>query len=377
MRSVLMRKYLGLLLGLFLYSCTEKNGQELLIVQSTPGYFQDKFKPCSVIPIETNDSLLVSDIERVISVDRDYLLLSSKSNIVALLDGTSGKAKAIINRVGTGPGEYRRIIDIAYDSISQRILIYNDYSKLLFYDLNGSFLSDISVEGSYEFIVCRNNEVIFYNALEGYSCQPFMIKKYDLSKGEWINVGNNTDIEFPMRIKGRQIVASNRIWFIAPLDFNMYCLSDDGFSSMYEIGYPKSALSKRLIKSAVENPMDFLQKVGEDEIVYGMNSVRELNDYIIYRTNQMDICLLEKNKRMVHSDKFILQDFFNLSSNDYFPHDGNDNLVMFVLSAEKYAEGLEWLKIYGHDLDNRFVFEDVKEDHNPLLVFFQPIDINK
>lgn len=372
-----MKELLNLTLLLFVIfscSCSTKLGKdgEQLEVKSTPGYFLQHFEPHSFVPIETNDSLLLSDIDRVISVDGDYLLLSRNAHTVVLLDGSSGQSKTVINEHGMGPGEYNRIIDMAFDAESRRILIYCDYSKLMFYDLNGRFLSDMKVEDSYENILCRRGEVYFYGGLEGYSCKPFLLKKYNLRENVWTDLGDDKVLEFPMRIKGRQIVESRGVWFNSPLDFSLYSLADDGYSSTYEIGYSKSALNDRLMKSAVENPLAFMQEVNKEHIVYSINSVRELDDFVVYRTNLMDLCLLDKNEKVVYSDEFLSADFFNLSSSDYFPHDGDDGLVMFVLSAEKYVEGLELLKTYSRELDERFVFEGLKEDDNPLLVFFRP-----
>lgn len=106
-----------------------------------PSYFEKHFKIESIIPIQTTDSFLISDIKKIIRLKNGILLLSRYQQ-VSLIDVHSGKLKTYIHKQGSGPGESNYIIDIAFDETLNHILIYNDYNKLVTFDLEGNFLSE-------------------------------------------------------------------------------------------------------------------------------------------------------------------------------------------------------------------------------------------
>ena len=119
-------------ISLIILSCANREGDKVLIaVNPTSDYFQEHFTLNSIIPIETSDSLLISDIDRIIHIGKDFLILSKKDRIVFTVDGKSGKLKMKIKKFGNGPGEYNNILDIAYDEYNNHIFIYSDNSKLL------------------------------------------------------------------------------------------------------------------------------------------------------------------------------------------------------------------------------------------------------
>lgn len=54
---------------------------------------------------------------------------------------------------------------------------------------------------------------------------------------------------------------------------------------------------------------------------------------------------------------------------NYYPHDGDDDKIMFILPAEAYAKNI---KVNGVQMDKVL---DVDEFDNPILIFYKQKDI--
>lgn len=367
-----MWKYTIFFLTMLLSACSTKptvtKSDPILLNASTieSNYFKNNFKVESIIPIETTESFLISEIRKIIRL-KDYLLLLSDNQSVSLIDAHTGQLKMNICKFGNGPGESKHIIDIAFDEISNQILIYNDYYKLLFFNLQGKFLSEIKLENSmYENITCHQGEVLFYNKIEGYSCYPYTFSIYNLKDKTWNRINNDIKVNFPIRSKGRQMVRSKRIWFNALLDYNLYCMEGNEYSFHYQLDFPTFKLSEDLIKKSTSNPMDFFTEVAKGKIVYSINSVRETDKHLVFRSNQGGLYFLQKDNDILYKDDTLLM------ASDYFPHDGEDNCILFVVSAEKWEEQYKSMDC-SMELRKKMEKLNTNEDDNPILVFYAEV----
>ena len=372
-------KLLALFLIILLPSCKErvKVDEDIVKTELYPGCFEEHFELHTVVPVETNDDFLLAGIDRLISVAENYLIFSKKIGVVALIDASSGKMKLVIDRKGNGPGDSSKIIDIAYDEYSDKILIYNDYGKLLIFDGKGNFVSDFLVDGMYENIFCENGNVIFYGYLNGYSFYPNRFGVYNIKEKTWNIIGNDKYFSFPIRSAGRQLVKSKHLWFTSPLDFKLNVFDGEKVDSVYDIDFYSSKLSENLIRKANNNPIEFIATTQNEKIVYSINSVRETNNYLVFRTNLMDLCIYDKTKGKVFVDEIVGKGLFYNMSRYYCSHDGNDGLLLFVLPADKWMEYLGYLD--AENLDEVYLFEKlkIKDDDNPILVFYKERESHK
>lgn len=373
-----MCKYIIISFLLMLSACSTNNKtlKDSFIILNTPtsdttDYFEKHFKIESIIPIETTDSFLVSDIKKIIRLKNSILLLS-KGQQVSLIDAHSGKLKTCILKRGNGPGESNHIIDIAFDEIQNHILIYNDFYKLAIFDLEGNLLSEVKLDAMFENMTCDHGEVTFYNKIEGYSCYPYMSKIYNLRDKTWKDIGNDSKIDFPVRSKGQQMVKSKRIWINAPLDYKVYCMENNNLVTHYQLNLPVSKLSDELIKSAVSNPIDFLNQVNKDNIIYSINSTRETENHLIFRSNRTDFFLLNKINNTLYKNNFLLQNIFNISPENYYPHEGDDNNLLFIVSAEKWEE--QQLSNLPKEIQEKVKKFTISGEDNPILFFFKEIE---
>lgn len=360
------------MLILLFQACTSQlvhveEGKQLLNPPAEPteeGYFTDHFEIAEIIPIQTSEAFLVSDIKRVIRYQDKVILLSGKNNTVFVINADNGRIETHIHKIGKGPGEWRLILDIAFDEQSEQILIYNDYSKLLTFDLQGQFLSESNVDGLYENIHVYNEEVFFHNKLEGYSCYPYLIDVLNRKDNTWRVIGRDEKIDFPIRVSGRQMVKSKQLWFTAPLDFNLFSYDKEQIRTPYELAIPDAGLDENLINKATSNPMLFFGEVAKNNLIYSINSIRETSDYIVFHANQGGLFTINKKENEVHWDKSVEELSLHMKLT-YYPHDGDDDKIMFILPAEAYTQHA---KSNPGSSDNSL---DVKEYDNPILIFYK------
>lgn len=357
---------------LVLQACTPQQTQEaeetILLTPTAEltenGYFKKHFEVTEVIPIETNDDFLVSDIKKVIRHQDKIILLSGKSNTVFVMNADDGRIETYINKIGKGPGEWRSILDIAYDEETEQLLIYNDYSKLLTFDLHGQFISESSVDDLYENIQVLNGQVLFYNKLDGYSSYPYAINILNKDDSTWKSVGNDKKLEFPIR-NGRQMVKSKQLWFTAPLDFKLYKYQNEQITAPYELNIPDAnLLDEGLIEKATSNPMEFFKEVSSNSLTYSINSVRETSDYIVFSSNQERLYIINKKENKVYRDEYLDETALRMNLK-YFPHDGDDDKIMFILPARSYAS---YAQANPEIADGSL---EIDEFDNPILIFYK------
>lgn len=359
------------LFPLLFFACTDKTGnrkeiaeKEQISVLDIPegvfhDYFVNHFSLDRIVPIETTDNFLLSSVDKVQRTEKGILLLSVKDGVIAMVDAASGKLLFQIRRRGTGPGEYNNLKDVVYDEANKVIYAYNDYKKVFLYDLEGRFLSEISVDALYGNMLHTQGKLVFFDRGEGYTRYPYRLAVYDLHKRQWTHVGNEEAVNFCLKYKGSQAVKSKHVWLNAPLDFTLYRLEKDSMKPGYYLNFPTEPLEQLKRVTDFSDLMKMMQTAGR--IVYGVNSVRECERHLVFQDNQGGFYFLDKGKNLLYKDRFILKDLFNLSANDYCPHDGDDNSLLFVLNPVRMVEA---------EAEPR-VRIDVKEDDNPVLFFFK------
>lgn len=140
----------NLLLTMFvlLYSCSggKDNGEERFTTLSIDPEkavrmnVADYFEPLSVVPLETNDSVLISAIYNIVPADGKIYILDRQGNSTFVYSG-QGKCEKVIHDQGQGPNEYTDLSCIAFDKNRKELhLVSNTQKKELVYDVDGRFL---------------------------------------------------------------------------------------------------------------------------------------------------------------------------------------------------------------------------------------------
>lgn len=367
------------LILVFLCSCTGSqpiaDNQILLthpVKKTTGEVFLDHFELEAIMPIETTKDFLLSGINRVIYHKTKIIILDRSATSIFVIDANNGKVETHIHRKGRGPGESLNILDIAFDDKSEQILVFNDYYKLLYFDLKGSFLKEEKItDESFDEIVYDNGKVIFYNAGDGYGCFPHSVSFYDLQDKSWKKVGEDRKVDFPVRGYGRSLVKSKNIWFTPVLDFGLHRLNDGEIEVPYKLD--QKPLSDEVREKSISDIVSFYREVSDRDILHSIHSIRETEKFIIFKSNRRDgFLMMSKKESKLFWEERVEDTNLGLESMRYFPHNGDDNRIMFVVNA------YEWVERSPEDADNipeqiRKKTDNVKvtEESNPILVFYK------
>jgi hypothetical protein len=367
----------------FFLSCATKsdidfNETKLVVVpdikqQQENQWIKNNLELDGIVPIETTDEFLLSGIKRVILYKDKLILLDRRQPNIFVVNAYTGKVETFINNRGIGPGESRQIRDIAFDDKREHILVFNDFNKLIFFSIDGKFLKEEKVDKLFENITYDKDNVFFYNDCVGYSCYPHSINVYNLTDQKWKMLGMNKKVDFNVRGRGCLLVKSKNIWFTPVLDYGLHVLINDTIKVPYQLDVKKT-LTDELIKKSVSDFPAFNQYVFENNIFFGIQSIRETENFLIFSTNFPALMMMDKNTLNLQETGYVEDKYLGIQLFNYFPHDGDDNRIMFVVRPEEWkrrkpynGDGMpEHLKA---QIENTSAL--LRSDNNPILVFFK------
>jgi hypothetical protein len=104
----------------------------------------DYFKQIELIPLETNDDVLIGRLEKVIYHQNKYYTLDYHQFIVQVFD-ESGKFISKIGRRGQGPGDYLRADNMTINPFTGDLDILETFGRILTYDLSGNHIKTFRV----------------------------------------------------------------------------------------------------------------------------------------------------------------------------------------------------------------------------------------
>jgi hypothetical protein len=337
--------------------------------ESVDGSFTKHFEIESIVPIETDDELLISRIRRIIIYKDKFIILSAPC-LIGVIDSQTGKKELVINQRGNGPGESINILDITIDEQSEHILVLNDSKKLLFFDFKGNFLKAELVNDLWENIIYDKGKVIFHNMLTGDAIYPYLFEVYDLKTKKCERTGIAEGIDFMYKNYGRYIVKSKNIWFSSWLGYKICILKNDSITVPYILN-PKNPVTDELAKKQRSNPQEFYREIGERKIICAVSSIRETDNFLVFKSSG-NIFIVDKSTSSIYREPHVFDKNTGFLMPNYFPHNGDDGRIMFIIQPN------EWLHRHPISLDN--VSEHIKEtietlkvdEHdNPILVFYK------
>jgi len=365
---------------LLLFSCTTNDkqltdSQSILVPDKKPvdSWMNDNLELDKIVSIETTDDYVIGNIKRVILYKDKLIILDRVLPSIFVLNVDDGKIETHISRKGRGPGESNIIYDVAFDDKLEQILAFNDYGKLLYFDLKGNFLKEENVDGLFENISYNNGNVIFYNISEGNTCFPYTISLYNLAKKSWKKLGKETEVDFPhIRGYGRLLVKSKNIWFSPVLSLEMNMMHSDTIKALYRLDV-KNKLTDELKDKVNSDIRSFLNEIRERDILFAIQSIRETEKYLVFNTNLSDFMMMDKKTLELHRALMMEDKHLGLRLINYFPHDGDDNRIMFIVSSDQWMNR----KSDGYDVPEKLKAEIEKVklskdyESNPILLFYK------
>ena len=376
-KLLIMRvKYLFLAGMVCLLSCKTNNEPSEGISISVPdqqivdSYMNDHFELDKIISIETSNDYVIGYIRRIIFHKDKLIILDGKWPGIFVVNANTGKIETHINRKGRGPGESNVICDIAYNDDLEQILAFNDYKKLLYFDLSGNFLKEENIDGLFENISYNNGNIIFYNIGEGYSSYPHTITLYNPANKSFKKLGEEKKVNFPYRGYGLLLVKSKNIWFSPLLSLDMNTLQGEIINTSYHLDV-KNKLTEELKEKATSDILYFLSDTRERSILFGIQSIRETEKHLIFNTNLSDLMMMNKNTLELHRARMMEDALLGMRLINYFPHDGDDNRIMFIVQPNEWFRSKPDLQNMPENIKKQIDMVDIVGDSNPILVFYK------
>lgn len=123
-----------------------------------------QIKNAQLLKLQSNSFAQISGVDKLLFLDNRIIVLDKlKGNTVFVFD-KMGSFINHIHRVGEGPGEYKNIENVFWNSFSNElVLIPMDYRKKLYFDWDGSFLREQFYEDQIEYadlVFIENGELV-------------------------------------------------------------------------------------------------------------------------------------------------------------------------------------------------------------------------
>ena len=100
----------------------------------------DFFEKIAIVPLETNDTILINAVYNIIPLNKRLYILDRRSSSVFIFSD-HGEAKAVIHDQGDGPNKYTNASSIAVNVEKKELYVMdNQLKKKFVYDLNGRLL---------------------------------------------------------------------------------------------------------------------------------------------------------------------------------------------------------------------------------------------
>ena len=278
-----MRYYFLFFLLLVSYSCSrEDQNPDSIRIDLSRSYGNEQLESIvddiRLVPLETNDSCIVGQYDRVIVKGRSIFILDKMQNTVFCFD-TTGKFRQKINRQGRSGQEYITADDFIVQD-STLIVFDNNKSQLQFYDFQGNYIKTIPV--------CQGDQIAV-NPAGGYIVYSSVADKYHIhtfnekgeKTGEYLPVESKI-INLPSAFcNNKSILSYNDETFILNFfDYNVYSLKNNELKIKYRYDFGVKNMPDDLLE--VSDPASFMQKIAKDKSVQQIENFTETQNWITF-----------------------------------------------------------------------------------------------
>jgi hypothetical protein len=342
------------------------------------GKEKDLFSSYKIVPLETNDSCLISEIIKVILwQDRIFILDGYLTASVVIFD-SSGKWINTISRKGQGPDEYLRVSDIFVDEEEQLLCILCPANqKLMLFDKNGQLQKQeklpnrlIFMEKTSEgYVACAHNLSTppLYNSNIYTLSSDFKIKSqhFEIPK-EWESRSSGYNTKFAKY--------KSDIYYYPSFSNIVYRISNDYVSEFYKYDFGKYNFPEEW-KSAQHHFSSNRDIQAENRYIQSVRSFTETDD------NIYAMVLFEGSYKLVTYSKKDETVRTTLLLNNPFIATGfgsacalTETCLIAQQEAGRIIHVMESLKERNDrktlDILKAAIPGDIKDDDNPVLFIY-------
>lgn len=203
----------------------------------SPSY-KDYFDSIEMIPLESNDSSLMAEIEKVVCIGDTIVAYDGSRNIINVFS-PDGRFLNRIGNIGQGPEEYTLVYDISYNPGKNFLSLLSPFGEYLDFSIDNKFLqrTELPPQANYQ-----SFEWISDNRLALWSSVPedepgMLILNTDSGNTEFEGWHQNRHIEF-LQLKPFSLY-NGTLFFSEPIGMSVLKLENDSLTYAYEWDFGK------------------------------------------------------------------------------------------------------------------------------------------
>jgi hypothetical protein len=332
------------------------------------------------IPLETNDTLLLDAIRKVVVKDDFYYV--SDAHAIYKFDSKGG-FKAVINCLGAGPNEFAHLSDFQIDDKGLAWILSSDSKTLKQYNWESALLQTINLKHLTNFIqIAEKNSMILYASDSFGKNDESKIEILDLSTQKIIGEQLPKD---KRKSKYLHIMAVNA--FSSPNKDNSPCYFFQSFNdTIYEastsrvkpfinLNFGEYNIPPSIFEAEYENIMFFFKAIHGGNYAYGTALfVEAKNNYYTSFIYNKDVYFSDISKETLTSNNAFTQIketslldgyVIDLSENRIFAHEGE--LIIPITPYDIVEYGKENLTPKEQkELEKKIGYKTM--DQNPVLL---------
>jgi hypothetical protein len=262
----------------------------------------DYIENIELIPLETNDDVLIAQLTKLLYYKDRYYILDRKQNIVFVYD-SEGRFIFKIDKQGQGPGEYPFLNDIQINPFTNHLELLCAMGFLYEYDLSGKFIKTHRITNDYlravhEFIPINPHTTVLYAAFS----HPFRLVYYDLDKKQIAGEAYKENETMGSMLNRSSFYFYRRDWyFFRPFDRQIHKVREHDIEVAYTWNFGKLNRNVENIHSTESfrnNPQREYDEI-TGQIPYWIDKIGENNRYVIaYVKIRQDFVTIMHDKKM-------------------------------------------------------------------------------
>ena len=362
---------LSIILLIYTIGCkndSDKNQQQIPIDlhQNEQISFFDIFSKVELIPIETNNKLLIASVSKLIHKDKLFYILDKDQKCIFIIN-EKGQLVRKLDKAGKGPGEYTDISDFEINPNTNNIELLSQWGVVYTYNSQCEYISNYKlpskIRAVHFFTNINSDLVAFYTLFEKKSLIIYSKKKSEIV---------NNLFEVPESVKGSPLQGlkspfvkfDNRTLFYQGFTNTIYEFNKSKLEARYSWDFGKNNINIKKLPKNVEIP-DFANYVLSNEFVNSFFYNTENPNFISTRF----VCGKKRYSlfyNKIVKKPIIVSEFTEKVSPPFSAISAPDGLISLV---EPLNINL-LIKPFLLNKSDKAKFADIKITDNPVIIYY-------
>lgn len=371
----MMKNIKIVILLLLFYSCGNSNsvsrkGSEMKLVDldqiSTPSVY-DVFSKIEIIPLESSSESLLKQVTGIVKYNKFFYILDRELNYILVYDSI-GQCVNKINKMGNGPGEYAKIVDIQFNRFTGELELLSPMKGILKYDSMGKNYKGCvdmprTVLAIHNFYPISPDKYVFFSDSREGNKMIFYDAKYEKITSEAYNLPrflfSNTLFHHTYT---PFYLYNDTVRFVQSYNGDVFSLNHGLLAPTYQWDFGKynfdiSDLKEESIPYYMKYARTVMSKNASLFICYGENSHYYLSQFVFKRRT----CHLLLNKK---DNSYIVFNAFK-EGVTCLPRIMDDIAVYAVVSPDDISLAVNPKVL---DEENKRKYEAITLDDNPVII---------